>query len=207
MNWSRSKVSWIQCCQVKGKGGINLVNPANALTAMMTKWIMKVVEPGSSNLHLMLRFRLSHCQPYSGGRWAPNLEYFTLPRFQAKRGSKVWNRIGTSWKALVKDIQGVSRFGGLNLRRSWGPGLPSPGRHSYIESTSNTYKTPRKVAPSSRRSGLAPSSDSRPMKGEPGPLPPARFLECGLDSSRGPTLPLVLKSGWECSKALTTNCP
>jgi hypothetical protein len=100
-------VSWIQCCQVKGKGGINLVNPANALTAMMTKWIMKVVEPGSSNLHLMLRFRLSHCQPYSGGRWAPNLEYFTLPRFQAKRGSKVWNRIGTSWKALVKDIQGV----------------------------------------------------------------------------------------------------
>jgi hypothetical protein len=66
------------------------------MATMMTKWIMKASELGSSNLHFMLKFRLEHFQPYSEGRWAPSLEYFTLPKFQAKRDSKVWNRIGTS---------------------------------------------------------------------------------------------------------------
>jgi hypothetical protein len=32
------------------------------------------------------------------------LEYFTLLKFQAKAGSKMWNRVGTSWRLLSKDI-------------------------------------------------------------------------------------------------------
>jgi hypothetical protein len=107
LNRSRTKVFWLQCCQTKGKGGINLGNPPDAMAAMMTKWIMKAIEPGRSNLYLMLKYQLENFQSYSGGRWAPSLEYFMLPKFQAKRESKAWNRIGTSWRSLVKEVQWV----------------------------------------------------------------------------------------------------
>jgi hypothetical protein len=87
MNRSRNKVSWLQCCQTQSNGGVNLVNPTDAMTSFMNKWILKAVELGTSNLHLMLRFRLEHFQPYSGDNCAPSLELFTLPKFQAKQGS------------------------------------------------------------------------------------------------------------------------
>jgi hypothetical protein len=104
MNRARTKVAWLQCCQPKDQGGLDLVNPADALVALMAKWITKACEPGTSNLHAMIRFRLVSFQPYSGGRWEPSLEHFTQHKFQARRGSKVWNRIGLAWRALVKDV-------------------------------------------------------------------------------------------------------
>jgi hypothetical protein len=32
------------------------------------------------------------------------MEFFTQHKFQAKRGSKVWNRIGISWRSLVREV-------------------------------------------------------------------------------------------------------
>jgi hypothetical protein len=107
MHRSRSKVSWLQCCQPKEKGGVNLINPVDAMMALMVKWILKAVEPGNSNLHLLFRFRLAHFQPYSGSRWAPSLEFFTLPKFQAQKGSQAWSRAGVAWRALVMDLSRV----------------------------------------------------------------------------------------------------
>jgi hypothetical protein len=66
------------------------------MATLMVKWMMKEVELGSSNLHVLLRHRLEHFQPYSGGKWLPSLEYFTIPKVQAKKGSSTWNRVGTS---------------------------------------------------------------------------------------------------------------
>jgi hypothetical protein len=65
---ARAKVGWIQCCQERSKGGINLINPDDAITALMTKWVLKALELGTSNLHVLLRYRLSNYQPYQGGR-------------------------------------------------------------------------------------------------------------------------------------------
>jgi hypothetical protein len=104
---SREKVSWLQCCQTRKNGGINLINPADAMTALMSKWIVKALESGTSNLHLLLRFRLQRFQPYSGGRWDPSLDYFLLPHFQAKQGSRAWNRVGTAWRSLAKEVTRV----------------------------------------------------------------------------------------------------
>jgi hypothetical protein len=74
------------------------------MVAFMVKWVIKAVEPGDSNLPLMLRYRLTHFQPYSGGRWAPSLEFFILPKFQVKRGSPTWTRAGSTWRSLVKEL-------------------------------------------------------------------------------------------------------
>lgn len=65
---SRARVGWIQCCQTKQDWGINLINPDDAVAALMTKWVIKSLESGNSNLHLLLRFKLAQFQPYSGGR-------------------------------------------------------------------------------------------------------------------------------------------
>ena len=98
---ARIRVSWQQCCQTKGKGGVNLINSEDAVAALMTKWLTKALEPGDSNLHLFLRFRLSQYQPYTGGRWPQSMEYFTISKHQRKKGSIVWNQIALAWKTIL----------------------------------------------------------------------------------------------------------
>jgi hypothetical protein len=74
---------------------------------MMSKWILKACEPGQSNLHTLLRFRLRGYQPYSQGRWLPSLEFFTRERHQCKRGSTPWNRVTSAWKSMRKALSFV----------------------------------------------------------------------------------------------------
>jgi hypothetical protein len=102
---ARARVNWIQCCQRKEDGGLNIIYPEDAVVALMIKWVTKAMEPGRSNLHLMLRYRLGMYQPYKGGRWQPSLEYFTIPWHQSKHGSLPWNRVVLAWKSLISDVQ------------------------------------------------------------------------------------------------------
>lgn len=60
----RNRVNWISCCQPRAEGGLNLINPEDAVTALMIKWIVKACEPLTSNFHRMLRFCMSSFQPY-----------------------------------------------------------------------------------------------------------------------------------------------
>ena len=98
---ARISVSWQQCCQTKDMGGVNLINPEDVVATLMTKWLTKALEPGDSNLHLFLRFRLSQYQPYSGDRWLQSLEYFTISKHQRKKGSIVWNQVALAWKTIL----------------------------------------------------------------------------------------------------------
>jgi hypothetical protein len=105
---SRAKVGWIQCCQPKENGSINIIHPEDAVVALMTKWVVKAMEPGTLNLHLMLRFRLSLYQRYRGGKWQPIMEYFTIPGHHSKHGSLVWNRVVSTWKLMLPSVLFVS---------------------------------------------------------------------------------------------------
>jgi hypothetical protein len=101
---ARAKVGWIQSCQGKSRGCINLVNPDDTVTALMLKWVVKAIEPGSSNLHLMLRYRVSLYQPYAGGRWDRSVEYYTCAGHQSQQGSLEWNRVTMAWKKMVPKL-------------------------------------------------------------------------------------------------------
>lgn len=70
----------------------------------MIKSIVKASEPFDSNLHHMLRHRLSSFQPYARGRWTASIEFFTQPSHQARRGSKVWNRVAAAWKSMLPEV-------------------------------------------------------------------------------------------------------
>jgi hypothetical protein len=104
---SRSKVAWYQCCLPHGHGGINLIDPVDAVNALLIKWVIKACKPGQSNLHATLRFRLASCQPYQGRNWAASLEFFTSPGHSSKKGSLTWNRVTTAWKTFVKSLNCV----------------------------------------------------------------------------------------------------
>ena len=54
MQKARIKVSWAQCCQPKEKGGLNLINPEDAVVALIIKWLNKAMEFGDSNLTFFL---------------------------------------------------------------------------------------------------------------------------------------------------------
>lgn len=104
---SRARVSWIQCCQSKQDSGIGLINPEDAVAALIGKWVIKALEPSNSNLYLLLRLKLSQAQPYSGGRWHESLEYMFIAKHQARCGLIVWNRVTPAWKSLLHSVSFV----------------------------------------------------------------------------------------------------
>lgn len=101
---ARTKVAWIQCCQIREKGSINMVNPKDTLIALMLKWVLKGCKPSTSNLHIFLRYRISSYQPYFGVHWKKNMEFFLVVHSQVHKGLTAWNKVGTSWKKLVLDM-------------------------------------------------------------------------------------------------------
>jgi hypothetical protein len=60
---TRTRVSWRECCIKKKYGGLGLVDSEVAKTSILSKWIVKAMEPGKFNLQLMLRYRLSRYNP------------------------------------------------------------------------------------------------------------------------------------------------
>lgn len=100
----RATVSWLTCCQPRASGWLNLVNPEDAVTALMVKWIHKAGEPLATNLHLMIRYRLACYQPHRQGRWLPSMDFFTLHGHQTHRGSKIWNRVAAAWEKMLPEV-------------------------------------------------------------------------------------------------------
>jgi hypothetical protein len=104
---TRTRVAWRTCCLRKKEGGLGMIDPHEAVTALMCKWITSACEPGLSNFKTMLRFRLVQFQPYSGGRWEPNLCWFTFKSHTSSKGSDLWSRTTKAWKNLVGELHTV----------------------------------------------------------------------------------------------------
>lgn len=103
----RNRVNWLTCCQSKVEGVLGLINPEDAVVALMTKWLVKACEPLATNLHVMLRYRLSHFQPFTRGHWQPSMEFFTLSSHQSRKGSKIWNWVVAAWEKMLPDVSFV----------------------------------------------------------------------------------------------------
>jgi hypothetical protein len=102
---ARAGVAWSACCLDRNAGGLNFINPSEAVVALMMKWIISAYEPGTSNFKALLRYRLSHCQPYGRGSWPVTMTWFHLPDHKGASGSPIWQRVIKSWKVMVTSIQ------------------------------------------------------------------------------------------------------
>jgi hypothetical protein len=127
---ARARVAWRVVCSRKKDGGLNIVNPLEAVTAMMAKWVVSACEPGCSNLKLLIRHRLSSYQPYVQGKWGRSMEWFSLPNHKAAFGSKIWNRVAWAWKTFVPDITKIAPRTydeWLSTSFWWSPGMENIG--------------------------------------------------------------------------------
>lgn len=70
---TRTRVSWRECCLKKKCGGLGLIDPRAAKSSLLYKWVVKTMEPGESNLQLMLRYRLARFNPQKGRSWGVSL--------------------------------------------------------------------------------------------------------------------------------------
>ena len=86
----------------KKYGGLGLVDPEEAKTSLLGKWIVKAMDHDESNLQLMLRYRLARFNPQRGRRWGVSLDWFTNKQHIGVAGSKVWGHINKAWKVIVK---------------------------------------------------------------------------------------------------------
>ena len=69
------------------------MDPETAKISLLCKWIVKAMEPGKSNLQVMLRYRLARFNPQIGRRWGVSLDWFTCRQRQGFAGSKIWGHI------------------------------------------------------------------------------------------------------------------
>lgn len=151
---SRVRVRWDDCCASKAAGGLGLIDPEDALTALLSKWIVKGVEHGSSPLHILLHHRLGQIQPMSASTWPQNLQWPLLSKFSSPRSSGVWTRViqagrlcvrwlklhypRTSMKCSVQISGGRTTSSGTILAQQWCAPVPSSGEAFLISPTSVT---------------------------------------------------------------------
>jgi hypothetical protein len=102
---TRVRVSWTDCCAAKGKDGLDLIDPQEAMEALMEKWILKALQLGASNLQKFLRYRLQKLKPATRGTWPPSIQWALTHQFSAPRGYRIWNRMMQGWKKFSKKLE------------------------------------------------------------------------------------------------------
>ena len=70
----------------------------------MCKWIVRAMEPGDSNLKLILRYRLAKFNSQRGKKWGVSLDWFTSKIHQEFTGSKIWGHIRKALKFMRKGV-------------------------------------------------------------------------------------------------------
>lgn len=101
---TRTRVSWQECCMKKKHRGLGLVDPEATKTSLLCKWIVKAMEPGESDLQLMLRYRLGRFKPQRRSRWGVSFGWFMSKVHQGFSYSKIWGHIRKVWKVMVKGV-------------------------------------------------------------------------------------------------------
>jgi hypothetical protein len=89
-NHSRARVAWHTCCLKRQDRGLNMVDPVDALTWLMAKWILSTLEPQMTNFKAILRYRLSLYRPHARGLWSPSLAWCLISSHIPSIGSKLW---------------------------------------------------------------------------------------------------------------------
>jgi hypothetical protein len=103
----RARVGWQDCCASRRVGGLDIVDPEDALATLAAKWILKALAPGNANVQHLLRHRILQVYPVGKGNWPCHVQWITSHRPTIGRGSQVWECIGQAWKRLVQNIDPI----------------------------------------------------------------------------------------------------
>ena len=99
----RARVRWDDLCLHRVHGGLSLLDPEITREALLGKWIIHSLEPGTSNLKTLLRHRIAQINPTTrGGRWRSSTNWLPVHGFSSPRGSSIWTKVIQVWKKLVR---------------------------------------------------------------------------------------------------------
>jgi hypothetical protein len=82
-----------------------MVDPHEVLSALMVKWIVSALEPGTSIFKHLLHHRLYNLQSFPKGRWQPSPNWCLQPTFCGVSGSTLWKRTAKAWKHILSDVR------------------------------------------------------------------------------------------------------
>lgn len=99
-----ARVAWSKICRRKGDGGLGILDPDQALTALLCKWILHALRPSCSNIQLFLRYRLLRTFPNKTNKWSPDPTWILQPQPRIRPGSKLWTRIGRAWQQMAPEL-------------------------------------------------------------------------------------------------------
>jgi hypothetical protein len=66
---TRARTAWSILCLCREDGGLNFLDPQEACTTLMYKWVATAYEPRVSNFKAILHFWISQFQPHPSGKW------------------------------------------------------------------------------------------------------------------------------------------
>jgi hypothetical protein len=61
-------------------GGLNLIDPKDALYALFGKWITKALAPGSSSIQILLQHKIFQTQAAFTGTWPASSQWTKIFR-------------------------------------------------------------------------------------------------------------------------------
>ena len=85
-------------------GGLNLIDAEEAMYALLTKWIIKALGLGDSNLQVALRHHLTRLQLDWRGRWPDSLKWTVTHKFIKYHGHQVSNQLLLAWRKFVPEL-------------------------------------------------------------------------------------------------------
>ena len=105
-NGSRAvaKVAWDVLVMPKSQGGLALIDPLMQSRALLTKFVVRGLLPGTEAWKGMLLNQLMQLSPKTGGKWLPSLKWMFLSDVQTPRRNLTSNRfllgIVRAWDAI-----------------------------------------------------------------------------------------------------------
>ena len=102
---TRTRVNWHDCCAKKQVGGLNLIDPQEATTSLLCKWVVAAYQPGNSNLQVMLRNKLWTSSPVKNAKWPDEAQWGLIWNHAPIPGSKAWEKVQMAWKKMSRHIR------------------------------------------------------------------------------------------------------
>jgi hypothetical protein len=90
---TKTRINWFDCCAKKHIGGLDLIDPQEAMISLLCKWVITAYLLGSSNLQVLLRNKLWHTSPAKRSRWPSHAQWGLACNHAPVPGSQVWSKV------------------------------------------------------------------------------------------------------------------
>jgi hypothetical protein len=85
--------------------GLGIINPNDALEALLTKWTIYTYMPRKSYLHVLLCHKFFYFQLAKCLTWPSNPNWILVKEYKKQTSSQIWNQIYKAWARIAKSIR------------------------------------------------------------------------------------------------------